>query len=223
MKLSDKTISLLRNFVDVNQSLMFRSGNKIKTMSLMKNLFAEASITETIPRDFAIYDLGQFLNGVSLHQNPEITFDNDSYLTIHGGGHKTKYYFADPSLIISPSLDKEIKLPSEDVCFELSSDQLKSLLKASAVYQIFDLTVIGDGKSIKLLVRDKENSTSNEFSINVGQTDSIFTFNFRVENLKILPGKYEVVISQQNFSRFRHTTIDLVYYIALEPDSTFGE
>lgn len=221
MKLSDKTFSLLKNFASINQSLLFKSGNKLKTISLMKNIFAEATILENIPCDFGIYDLNQFLNGIALHQNPEIDFENSSYLTIVGGALVSKYYFSDPSVIVSPP-EKEVVLPTEDVCFELSSDQLEKLIKASSVHQVYDLSAIGDGETISLKVWDKENSTSNEFSIPVGKTDSVFTFNFRVENLKILPGKYEVVISRHNFSRFRHCTLDLLYYIALEPDSSFN-
>ncbi len=99
---------------------------------------------------------------------------------------------------------------------------LLSLSKAAAVYGLEDISAIGNGSEISLLVRDKENPTSNEFSINVGQTESEFVFNFKVENMKIMPGKYEVVVSAPNMARFSNTAFDLVYYIALEPDSTFG-
>jgi hypothetical protein len=220
MKLSDKTLSLLKNFSSINQSLLFKSGDKIRTISVMKNIFAEATITETIPKNFGIYDLNQFLSGISLHSDPEIIFNNESHLVIKGGGNTTKYYFADPSIIVSPP-EKEISLPSEDVCFQLISEQLDKLIKAAGVYQLPDLTAIGDGKTINLLVRDKENSTSNEFSINVGETNSVFKFNFKVENIKIVPGKYEVVISAPKMARFANSAIDLRYYIALEPDSTY--
>jgi len=187
----------------------------------MKNIFAEATITEEIPRTFGIYDLNQFLQGISLHSDPELCFKSDNHLLIKGGGNTTKYYFTDPSVIVSPP-EKTISLPSEDVCFNLSSDQLTQLIKAAAVYGLEDISAIGNGSEISLLVRDKENPTSNEFSINVGQTESEFVFNFKVENMKIMPGKYEVVVSAPNMARFSNTAFDLVYYIALEPDSTFG-
>jgi len=221
MKISEKTAQLLKNFSSINQSLMFKAGNKIRTISVMKNIFAEATITEEIPRTFGIYDLNQFLQGISLHSDPELCFKSDNHLLIRGGGNTTKYYFTDPSVIVSPP-EKTISLPTEDVCFNLSSDQLTQLIKAAAVYGLEDISAIGNGSDISLLVRDKENPTSNEFSINVGQTESEFVFNFKVENMKIMPGKYEVVVSAPNMARFSNTAFDLVYYIALEPDSTFG-
>ena len=221
MKISEKTAQLLKNFCGINQSLMFKSGNKIRTISVMKNIFAEATISEEIPKDFGIYDLAQFLQGIALHSDAELCFNSENHLLSKGGGNTTKYYFTDPSVIVSPP-DKSIALPTEDVCFNLSSDQLSQLTRAAAVYGLEDISAIGNGSEISLLVRDKENSTSNEFSIVVGETNSEFVFNFKVENLKIMSGKYEVVVSAPNMARFTNTAYDLVYYIALEPDSTFG-
>jgi hypothetical protein len=220
MKLSDKTLLLLKNFSGINQSILFRQGNKLRTISVMKNILAEAEITEEFPKDFGIYDLNQFLNGLNLHQNAELDFENGGYVVIREGKMRSKYFFADPSVIVIPP-DKEITLPSEDVCFELNTQQLDKLLKASAIYQLPDLSAVGDAGVIKLVVRDKKNDTSNNFSIVVGETDSVFTFNFKVENIKILPGAYQVVISQKLLSRFTSTDRDLKYYIAMEPDSTF--
>ncbi len=220
MKLSDKTLSLLKNFSGINQSILFKEGDKLRTISVMKNILAEATITETFPKDFGIYDLNQFLNGLNLHQTPELDFENDKYVMIREGKSRSKYFFADPSVIVTPP-DKEILLPSEDVCFVLNTQQLDKLLKAAAIYQLPDLSAVGEAGVVKLVVRDKKNDTSNDFSIVVGETDSIFTFNFKVENIKILPGSYEVVISQKLLSRFTSPDRDLKYYCALEPDSTF--
>ena len=221
MKLSDNTISLLKNFSTINQSILFKQGNKLRTISVMKNILAEATIGEELPKDFGIYDLTQFLNGMGLHQSPELDFANDSYVVIKEGKMRTKYFFADPNVIITPP-EKPLNLPSEDVTFELSTDQLDKLLKAAAIYQLPDLSVVGENGAVKLLVRDKKNDTSNSFSIAVGETDATFAFNFKVENIKIIPGTYEVVVSQKLLSRFVSKNHDLTYYIALEPDSTFG-
>jgi hypothetical protein len=221
MKLSDNTLSLLKNFSTINTSILFKAGTKLRTMSVMKNILAEATITEELPKDFGIYDLGQFLNGMGLHQSPELDFEDDSYVVIKEGKMRSKYFFADPNVIITPP-EKTIELPSEDVTFELSTDQLDKLLKAAAIYQLPDLSVVGENGAVKLLVRDKKNDTSNSFAIAVGETDSTFNFNFKVENIKILPGTYEVVVSQKLLSRFTAKNYDLTYYIALEPDSTFG-
>ena len=221
MKLSDNTLSVLKNFSTINQSILFKQGNKLRTISVMKNILAEVTIAEEFPKDFGIYDLTQFLNGMGLHHSPELNFEADNYVVIKEGKMRSKYFFADPNVIVTPP-DKEISLPSEDVSFELSTDQLDKLLKAAAIYQLPDLSVVGENGVVKLLVRDKKNDTSNDFSIVVGETESKFAFNFKVENIKILPGTYEVVVSQKLLSRFISVNHELTYYIALEPDSTFG-
>ena len=221
MKLSDKTVNLLKNFSGINQSILIKTGNKLRTISVMKNILAEAVLDEEFPKDFAIYELSQFLNGLSLHKQPELDFKNDGYVVIREGKMRSKYFFADPSVIITPP-DKSINLPSEDVCFELSTEQLDKLLKAAAVYQLPDISAVGEAGVVKLVVRDKKNDTSNDFSIVVGETTEVFTFNFKVENIKILPGTYDVVVSSKLLSRFTSRDHDLKYYIALEPDSTFG-
>ena len=221
MKLSDKTLSVLKNFSTINQSILFKQGTKLRTISVMKNILAEATISEEIPTDFGIYDLSQFLNGLSLHQSPELDFANDGHVVIKEGRMRSKYFFADPNVIITPP-EKAIDLPSEDVSFELRTEQLDKLLKAAAVYQLPDLAVVGGEGVVKILVRDKKNDTSNDFSIVVGETDKEFSFNFKVENIKILPGSYDVIVSQKLLSRFVSKNHDLTYFIALEPDSTFG-
>ena len=221
MKLSDKTISVLKNFSSINQSILFKEGNKLRTISVMKNILAEATVTEEFMKDFGIYDLNQFLNGLSLHSSPELDFANSGYVMIREGKSRSKYFFADPNVIVTPP-DKAIQLPSEDVCFELSTDQLEKLLKASAVYQLPDLSAVGENGVVKLVVRDKKNDTSNDYAVVVGETEAEFSFNFKVENIKVLPGTYEVVVSQKLLSRFTSKNHDLTYYIALEPDSTFG-
>jgi len=220
MKLSDNTLSLLKNFSTINQSIYFKQGTRIRTISVMKNILAEATINEELPKDFGIYDLGQFLNGLSLHNSPELDFANDNHVVIKEGKMRSKYFFADANVIITPP-DKEMTLPSEDVSFELRTEQLDKLLKAAAIYQLPDLSVIGEAGVVKLVVRDKKNDTSNSFSIGVGETEHIFNFNFKVENIKILPGAYDITCSQKNISKFIHKNQDLVYFIALEPDSTF--
>ena len=220
MKLSDNTLSLLKNFSTINQSIYLKQGTRIRTISVMKNILAEATINEELPKDFGIYDLGQFLNGLSLHNSPELDFANDNHVVIKEGKMRSKYFFADANVIITPP-DKEMTLPSEDVSFELRTEQLDKLLKAAAIYQLPDLSVVGGDGVVKILIRDKKNDTSNDFSITVGETEYNFTFNFKVENIKILPGSYNVTCSQKNISKFIHKNQDLVYFIALEPDSTF--
>ena len=221
MKLSDNALAILKNFAGINNSILVKEGNKLRTISVAKNILAEAEIKEEFPRDFAIYDLNQFLNGLSLHQDPDLDFQQDTYLSIKEGKRRVKYFFADPNVIVAPP-EKDITLPTQDVCFQMDSVTLEKLTKAAAVYQLPDLSVIGEAGVIKLVVRDKKNDTSNEYAIVVGETDAEFTFNFKVENIKIIPGAYDVVVSSKLLSQFTNTQHNLKYYIALEPDSTFG-
>ena len=221
MNLSDQTLTILKNFAGINNSILVKEGTKLRTISVAKNILAEAVIDEEFPRDFAIYDLNQFLNGLGLHQDPDLDFGQESYITIKEGKRRVKYFYADPAVIISPP-DKDITLPSEDVRFQLDNTVMEKLLKAAAVYQLPDLSAVGEAGVVKLVVRDKKNDTSNEYSIVVGETDKTFSFNFKVENIKIIPGAYDVVVSSKLLSRFSNSNLNLTYYIALEPDSTFG-
>ena len=221
MKLSEKTITILKNFSSIDQSILVKKGSNLRTISVMKNILAEAEVQEEFEKDFAIYDLNQFLNGLSLHQDPELDFSNDSHIVIREGKRKVKYFFADPEVIVYPP-EKEISLPSQDVCFQLEHSQLDKLIKASGVYQLPDLSAVGEAGVIRLVVRDKKNDTSNEYSIVVGETDKEFTFNFKVENIKIIPGSYDVVISNKLLSKFSSEKYNITYYIALEPDSIYN-
>ena len=220
MNLSDNTLGILKNFAGINNSILVKKGNQLRTISVAKNILAEAEIPEDFPRDVAIYDLNQFLNGLSLHQDPDLDFSEETHLTIREGRRKVKYFFADPQVIIAPP-EKEISLPSQDACFQLDSSALEKLLKAAAVYQLPDLAVVGGAGVVKLIVRDKKNDTSNEYAVTVGETDKSFTFNFKVENIRIIPGSYDVVVSSKLLSKFTNSKLNLTYYIALEPDSTF--
>ena len=150
MKLSDKTINLLKNFSSINQSILIKEGDSIRTISVMKNILAEAKVPEEFPKDFGIYDLNQFLNAISsLHVNPELDFSNNEYLLIREGKKRNRFFFADPNVIVSPP-EKSITLPSEDVCFELDTQVLGTLMKAAAIYQVPDLSVVGEAGVVKL-------------------------------------------------------------------------
>lgn len=222
MKLSENTLTILKNFAGINQSILVKKGNKLRTISVAKNILAEAEIIEELPREFAIYDLNQFLNGLNLHQDPNLDFSEDSYISIRDGKRRVKYFYADPNVIVSPP-EKEIQLPSNDVVFQLELGAIDKLVKAAAVYQLPDISVVGDVGVIRLVVRDKKNDTSNEYSIVVGETDEKFVFNFKVENLsKLISGSYDVVLSSKLLSEFKNVKYNLKYYVAMEPDSTFN-
>lgn len=220
MKLSRSTLDILKNFSTINQSICFKKGSQVSTLSIQKNILGRCVVEEKFPRDFAIYDLSEFLSGLTLFNDAEFDFTNDSYLTIKDSRNKTRYFFADPSVITTPP-DKKVELPTQDVCFLVSSTDLSNIIKAAGIYGVEDLSVVGNGSTIDLVVRDKKNDTSNSYAVSVGETDSNFCFNFKVETLKLLPGDYSVVVSKHNASLFRHATLDLEYLIALEPDSKY--
>jgi len=222
MKISKKTTEILANFTSINQSLSFREGRQLRTISPMQNVLAQAEIEEYIPKDFAIYDLPQFLNTVGLYSDPDIDVKtNESYASIkEGDANRSKYFFSDPSVIIAPP-EKEMKLPSEEVSFTLDKDTLTKILKSSAILNLPDLAVVGGEGVVKLVVNDRKNDTSNEYSIVVGQTDKEFSFNFKIENLKLINGTYEVNISERKLAKFYNADYKLTYFIALEPDSVY--
>jgi len=221
MKLSDKTRTILKNFTEINQSLSFKEGKKLRTISPMQNVLAEAEIEEEIPSNFAIYDLPQFLNAIDLYSDPDLDVSSEQYASIKEGTHyRSKYFFSDPDVIIAPP-DKQMKLPSEEVNFSIEHNQLKNLLKSADILGLPDLSVIGENGVVKLIVSDRRNETSNDFCVIVGATDHIFSFNFKVENIKLIKGSYDVAISKSNLGRFHNKFYNLTYFIALEPDSTY--
>ena len=221
MKLSAETLSLLKNFSAINQSIHVKPGTTLRTMKVMKNVLAEAEIKEEFETEFAIYNLNQFLNSFNILDDPELDFSNESYVVLKEGKKQIKYFYADPSIIVSPP-DKKLSLPSQDICFILEQSYLDKIFKAKQIYQLDDLSVVGDGKEIQLIVQDKKNDTSNEYSIVVGETTEDFCVNYKIENLQFYPGSYDVIISKQNISKFSHKGITLNYWVAMEPDSTFN-
>jgi len=221
MFLTSETVSVLKNFATINQSILIKKGKKLRSMSAMKNILVEADITEEINRDVAIYDLNQFLNAMSLVPGCELHLDDDS-IEITDGTNSIDYRYSDPSVITAPP-DKKLELPSQDVCVVLSEENLTNVKKAAAVLQIPDVSLVGNGQEIVLTVRDKKNSGSNAYRIVVGETDHVFQFNLKVENLKLISGDYDVVVSKKGMAQFTHHGMPVVYYVAIEPDSTFEE
>jgi len=219
MYLSQETVAILKNFSTINQSILIKPGKQLRSMSVMKNILVEAEVTEEFPSQIGIYDLNQFLNCLSLVPGAELEASPDS-VSISDGTNSIDYRLSDASVISAPP-DKELKLPSEDVCVVLTEEHIETVKKAAAVLQIPDVSLIGDGTSIKLTVRDKKNSGSNSYSIDCGETTHVFQFNLKVENLKLMAGDYDVIISAQNLAQFTNHSHPIVYYIAIEPDSTF--
>jgi hypothetical protein len=219
MKLTTETISVLKNFSTINANLMVKSGSSLSTMSAMKNIVAKADVSEEFPSDFAIYDLNEFLSALSLFGKPDLEFDNDFVIITEEGTSKSlKYWFSDPSVVTTPS--KEISMPSTELTFNLSSDTLNEITKAAAVIGVPDMALAGG----KLMVTDKKNSTANayETSLDVGDVAAEYKFWFKVENLKVMLGAYDVEVSSKKISHFTNTKLGVQYWIALEPESTYN-
>ena len=219
MKLTSSTISILKNFSTINQNLMVKPGNTLSTMSAMKNIVAQAEVAERFPQEFAIYDLNEFLSALSLFEEPELNFQ-EQYVTItqEGSRKNLKYWFSDPEVVTKPS--KAIVMPSTEVTFNLSSDTLSEIQKAAAVIGAPDMALTNGS----LMVTDKKNDTANAYDTELGvnETDAEYKFWFKVENLKLMSGSYDVEVSSKSISHFTNSAVGVEYWIALEPESTYS-
>jgi len=224
VKISTKTLDVLKNFSEINQSILIKKGKKLKTVSALKNILAHAEVEEDFPQDFAIYQLNEFIGVLSTMSNPNLTFHDKYVMLSQENGACTKYFYADPSVVVSP--EKDITMPSEDINFTLLEKQYNDLLKMSSILQLNDILVKGCSKSNKifLAVTNKKNDTSNDYSVQVGEgVSEPFKMYFKTENLKMVVGDYNTHISSKGISHFENMNIKLDYWIALEPDSNYGE
>ena len=219
MKLSSQTINVLKNFSTINQNLVIKEGSDIATMSAMKNIVAKAKVEEDFTKEFAIYDLNEFLSALSLFGTPDLDFQDDYVVITEEGSSKSlKYWYSDPSVVTTPN--KDITMPSNEVKFDFSSDTLAEITRAASVIGAPDM-VLENGK---LRVTDKKNTTANDYAteLDVPDSDVEYKFWFKVENLKLLPGSYSVEVSSKNISRFSNSNVDIEYFIALEPESSYA-
>ena len=221
MKLSDHTIEVLKNFATINQNLVIKEGSTLSTMSAMKNIVARATVAENFEKDVAIYDLNEFLAALSLFENPDLDFGDDFVMMGNEGSRKSlKYWYSDPSVVTT--VTREITMPECEVSFKFSDKELSDITKAAAVIGAADM-VLENGS---LRVTDKKNDTANHFAMEVDYVDAVETdhkFWFKVENLKLMPGTYEVAVSKNKISNFKNSNVDIEYFIALEPESYYGK
>lgn len=219
MKISKQTIDILRNFGSINQNIYFREGSVLTTRTVAKNLFASATVEEHFPKDFGIYNLSQLLGVLSLFSDPEMEL-GDKSMTISQGKNKVQYLFASPEVLDFP--DKVVKMPSPDAEFDLTEENLKSLLKAASILGCTDLNIVGDGSTIVCTVLDPKNSAVNTFSVEVGETHRTFSIFIKIENLRLLSGKYSVFMCSKNISQFKHDTIEYSLYVANEKNTVWS-
>ena len=219
MELSKETLTLIKNFAAINGSIMLKAGTRLSTISEGKNVMAEATIAETLPIDFGIYDLNEFLNVVSLFQTTTLDFSEKHVLVSDGGSSRIKYFAAGEGVV--KSAPTTIKFPGGDVEFTLEATQLAMIQRTFSVLKATDVSIVGEDGKLKVIVSDKKNDTSNAYEVVIGDTDETFKANLKIENLKMLPNDYQVSISKKKISRFKHTASDLTYYVAVEADSEF--
>ena len=202
MKLSSDTINLLKNFADINPNILVKEGNKLSTISTMKNILAEADISESFDQEFAIYDLPEFLRSIDLFAKPKLEFNGGSNVMIadENSRQKIKYFFADKSVITAPS--KSITMPESFVSFTLKKEMFEKLMKGVTTLNLPDVSVVGDGKNITLRASDRKNNTSNTYSVDVGESDKKFEAHYKAENFKLVTDDYDVAISSQKISHF---------------------
>ena len=224
MKLNTNTHNILKNFSEINTNILIKPGKELSTISTMRNIFAKANIDESFDTEFGIYDLNEFLAVVSGMNKPELSLQ-DKHMTIsqEGSKSKVKYFYSDPSVIVAPT--KEVNMPEAEVTFSLSETNLEQLKKMAGILKSPDLALIGEtGGDIVLKVCDKKNDTSNNFDIVVGEgATADYTFYFKVENTKMIPGDYDVSVSSKSISHFKNKKLPIEYWIALEPDSTISK
>jgi len=220
MKISNETRDILKNFATINSGIKVGTGQELKTISNMKNILAVATVNESFPKDFSIYNLPEFLGATSLLEDPDFQF-GDASLTVSDNSSTMSYFYASEGMVNSP--EKMVTMPDAEIKVDVSSTLLSELQKASSVLGVNDLVLESDGTKITFTVKDKKNPTSNTFSRIVGEGNGVsYSMNFKIENLKVLEGNYEVFVSSKGISNFKNKDIDLEYFIALEPDSKYN-
>lgn len=219
MKISKETITILKNYASINPNLLLKPGNKLSTISTNKTVASTVSVTETWETEFGIYDLNAFLGALSLFDSPELSF-SDKFVTLEEKGNRIRYFASDAGILIVPQ--KDINFPTDaSIEFSLSGEMLDTIHKTAGILKAVDLSIIGNNGKLTVEVGDKKNDTSNRYETVVGETDLTFRANIKIENLKMLRSDYIVTVSSKRISRFKSKNGDLVYYVAVEADSTF--
>ena len=234
------THAVLKNYNSINNSLVVKKGNVVKTISNAENIIGSAELDVVFPQDFAIYDLGKFLNAIELFRDRDheavLVFDNPNYVTITSEpsrGRRIKYFFSDPAITMRVNPDREIKFPEHNINFTIDEDSLESLRKASRIFTLPDVTVNASQDAISLQARDRDDETTNVCDQVVrGSSDGEYQLDFKMDNLLVMgeykeynedgelvvtSGDYDVEVSSRMISKWTHNSIPLEYFIALEP------
>jgi hypothetical protein len=220
MKLSEHTVNVLKNFSNINPMLLVNPGSSLTTMNINKSIFALADVEENFPSQFAIFELPKFLGVLSLFKEPELEFGSKQ-VKIVADRQSVNYTFADPSMIVAPDPNKNINFPAADIEFSISQEELQRVVRATAVLQLPDIAVVGDGENISITATNSKNPTTDGFSIVVGNTDKNFTMYFEVSDIiKLISSDYNVKISSKGLSQWRSDNV--LYYVAVKANSSFA-
>jgi len=216
--LTRETIEVLGNFVQINPSIIVCAGSEIRSISNLEHILAKYKCTEVFPTEFAIYDLSEFLNVVSLFENPVLEFDNGQYVTIRSGSKYSKYYFSNPEITLKRAPNTDVKFPGADIQFGLSESDVKGIRKASNILNLEDINIASkDETDVRVSLIDTEDETNNTYEqVFQGCSTGDFSVNIKMENLVVLPGDYTLSICAKGMSEWRDNNRDLVYYIGLE-------
>ena len=222
MKVSSQTLSVLKNFSEINENILVKPGNTITTISTLKNVLAQATIDERFEQEFGIYKLPEFLRSVELFEKPELNFNGGQYVTIKDEkyGQAIKYFFADASVLVTPS--KTIELPDRYVTFQFTKEKFERLMNGANSLQLPDIALKGADGKMTITASDKKNKSSNEYSVSLGDTNKNFTVFFRMENFKQIEDDYDVAISEKGLAHFIGRNRQVQYWIAVEKDSVFN-
>ena len=219
MKFSNETLNVLKSFTAINKSILLNAGNTIKTITPEKTLIAIAEVPDTMPSQACVYDLSRFLSILSLYNDPDIDF-GDKYFIISEGKRRTRYVYADISMIHTPP-EKEITLPSADVTVNVSEGDLSSVLKAAGVLQFSEVAFVGEGGKCYLKAIDSANDNADDFGVEIGETVDEFRIIIKTDNLKLLPLDYQVTICSKGISEFKGKGV--TYYVAIDSKSTYNK
>ena len=229
MKLSNEIKDVLNNFQSINSNIALgEEGGIIRSMSTSKTLMAKSNIAFASPYPFGIYDLGEFLACLNMFDDPTLAFDDDKkFVKITDGVTSFQYYFSDIDILTVPTND--INLPCDALQFTLTDEELNKLRKASATLKTNQLSIrktsMG-GQFIECVILDKQNPTSNQFTMNVANcvinTDAEFDFVFDINNFKFKPApEYVFGIDKKQVALITAGNTD--YWVALDKTTTFKE
>ena len=217
MKFSERTLTILKSFATINKSIQMKEGNVLKTITPERTLIASATIPDQIPSEACIYDMSRFLSILSLYTEPDVEF-HDKYFIISEGKRRTKYLFADVSMIHAAP-EKDVKIPSQDVIVDVSWDDMQSVLKAAGVLQFSEIAFVGENGTCYLKAIDSTNEGTDDYGVEIGETDDEFKIIIKTDNLKLLPQDYRVTLCSKGISEFKGD--DVTYFVAIDSKSTY--